>query len=70
MISNLKKKHVQYGSVSFKNLKCTYFIGCSLIFPRCCIIANYPIETFIKTHKEINSNEIECIFYFAQSKFE
>lgn len=73
MISNLKKnnnkKHVQYGPLSLKNLKCTCFIGCELIFPYYCIIANYPIGTFITTHEEINSIEIERIFHFAQSKF-
>lgn len=69
MISNLKKKHVQYGQVSLKNWKCTWFIGCNLIFPYYFIITNYPNGTFITAHKEINSFKIERIFHFAQSKF-
>lgn len=73
MISNLKKtttkKHVQYGPLSLKNLKCTCFIDCELIYPYYCIIANYPIGTFITTHEEIDSIEIERLFHFAQSKF-
>lgn len=52
----------------FYNLKCTYFIGCILICPCCCIIAKHPFETIITTHKEINAIEIERIFHFAQSK--